>query len=120
MQLAGWVVAAIKECRPDRMYIDEIGVGAGVVDRLREQGYSVRGINVARRARHEGLFTNTRAEGYWRLRELFASGQIKIIVGPRPQHGAHEPGRFSWVPGFRLSVDGESERSPEGFGTRGG
>ena len=78
MQLAGWVVAAIKECRPDRMYIDEIGVGAGVVDRLREQGYSVRGINVARRARHEGLFTNTRAEGYWRLRELFASGQIKI------------------------------------------
>ena len=57
MQLAGWVVAAIKECRHGRMYIDEIGVGAGVVDRLREQGYSVRGINVARRARHEGLFT---------------------------------------------------------------
>ena len=78
MQLAGWVVAAIKECRPGRMYIDEIGVGAGVVDRLREQGYSVRGINVARRARHEGLLTNTRAKGYWRLRELFASGQIKI------------------------------------------
>ena len=78
MQLAGWVVAAVKECRPDRMYIDEIGVGAGVVDRLREQGYSVRGINVARKARHEGLFANTRAEGYWRLRELFASGDIKI------------------------------------------
>ena len=49
MQLAGWVVVAIKECRPGRMYIDEIGVGAGVVDRLREQGYSLRGINVARR-----------------------------------------------------------------------
>ena len=78
MQLAGWVVAAIRECRPDRMYIDEIGVGAGVVDRLREQSFSVRGVNVARRARHEGLFTNTRAEGYWRLRELFASGQISI------------------------------------------
>ena len=44
-------MAAIKECHPDRMYIDEIGVGAGVVDRLREQGYNVRGINVARRAR---------------------------------------------------------------------
>ena len=27
MQLASWVVAAIKECRPGRMYIDEIGVG---------------------------------------------------------------------------------------------
>jgi len=62
MQLAGWVVAAIKECDPDRMYIDEIGVGAGVVDRLREQGYNVRGINVARRARQETIFTNTQSE----------------------------------------------------------
>ena len=78
MQLAGWVVAAIKECHPDRMYIDEIGVGAGVVDRLREQGFNVRGINVARRARQEAIFTNTRSEGYWKLRELFASRQIKI------------------------------------------
>ena len=78
MQLAGWVVAAIKECPPDRMYIDEIGVGAGVVDRLREQGFNVRGINVARRARQETIFTNTRSEGYWKLRELFASRQIRI------------------------------------------
>jgi hypothetical protein len=78
MQLAGWVVAAINECHPDRMYIDEIGVGAGVVDRLREQGFNVRGINVARRARQETIFTNTRSEGYWKLRELFASRQIRI------------------------------------------
>ena len=78
MRLVGWVVAAIKECQPSRMYIDEIGVGAGVVDRLREQGYSVRGVNVARSARQEGLFTNRRAEGFWRLRELFASGRISI------------------------------------------
>ncbi len=78
MQLAGWVVTAIKEWQPDRMYIDEIGVGAGVVDRLREQGYRVRGINVAKRARQDELFTNRRSEGYWRLRELFASGQISI------------------------------------------
>ncbi|MCH7606590.1 MAG: hypothetical protein IH962_05485 [Chloroflexi bacterium] len=78
MQLAGWVVAAIREYEPSRMYIDEIGVGAGVVDRLREEGYSVRGINVARRARQDELFANQRAEGYWRLRELFASAQISI------------------------------------------
>ena len=78
MQLAGWVAAAIRETTPERVCVDEIGVGAGVVDRLKEQGFPVRGINVARRARQDNIFANVRAEGYWRLKELFASGQIDI------------------------------------------
>jgi phage terminase large subunit len=78
MQLAGGVAAAIQESQPDQVYIDEVGVGAGVVDRLREQGYQVRGINVARTARQSNLFANLRAEGYWRLRDLFTAGQISI------------------------------------------
>ena len=78
MQLSGWVAAAIRETSPQRVCIDEIGVGAGVVDRLKELGHPVRGINVARRAQQERLFTNVRAEGYWRLKELFASGDIAI------------------------------------------
>ena len=78
MQLAGWVAAAIRETSPERVCVDEIGVGAGVVDRLKEQGYPVKGINVARRASQERIFANLRAEGYWRLKELFASGEIAI------------------------------------------
>ena len=78
MELAGWVASSIRECSPDQVYLDEIGVGAGVVDRLKEQGYQVRGINVARRAQQEELFVNLRAEGYWRLRDLFVSGQIEL------------------------------------------
>ena len=78
MQLAGWVAAAIRETSPERVCVDEIGVGAGVVDRLKEQGHPVKGINVARRARQERLFANVRAEGYWRLKELFATGEISI------------------------------------------
>ena len=78
MQLAGWVAAAIRETSPERICVDEIGVGAGVVDRLKEQGHPVQGINVARRAQQERLFSNVRAEGYWRLKELFASGEIAI------------------------------------------
>jgi hypothetical protein len=78
MQLTGWVAAAIRETSPERVCVDEIGVGAGVVDRLKEQVYPVRGINVARRAQQEKLFANLRAEGYWRLKELFASGEIDI------------------------------------------
>jgi hypothetical protein len=54
-----------------------------VVDRLREQGYQVKGINVARWARQDKLFANLRAEGYWRLRELFATGSISIPTDSR-------------------------------------
>ena len=78
MQLAGWVAAAIRESSPARVCIDEVGIGAGVVDRLKEQGYNVRGVNVGRSARQDKVFSNLRAEGYWRLRELFASRQISI------------------------------------------
>ena len=78
MQLTGWVSAAIRECRPEQVRIDEIGVGAGVVDRLQELGHDVQGINVANRAREDKLFANLRAEGYWGLRERFRSGQISI------------------------------------------
>ncbi len=78
MQLTGWVVRAINDFQPARICVDEIGVGAGVVDRLKEQGYPVRGINVATRARQESVFANLRAEGYWLLRDLFSSYRIKI------------------------------------------
>ena len=33
---------------------------------------------MARRAGQYALFTNLRAEGYWRLRELFSSSRISI------------------------------------------
>ena len=78
MQLTGWVSAAIRECRPAEVRVDEIGVGAGVVDRLRELGHEVRGVNVANRARDDKLFANLRAEGFWGLRERFRSGRISI------------------------------------------
>ena len=78
MQLAGWVAAAIRECNPAQVYVDEIGVGAGVVDRLRELGHPVRGVNVAHKAQQDGLYVNLRAEGYWTLRQRFMSGSISI------------------------------------------
>ena len=78
MQLTGWVSAAIREWKPAQVRIDEIGVGAGVVDRLRELGHRISGINVANRAQEDSLYINLRAEGYWGLRERFASGRISI------------------------------------------
>jgi hypothetical protein len=46
MQLAAQVALAITELHPDAVFVDETGVGAGVIDRLRQLGYrNVYGVN---------------------------------------------------------------------------
>ena len=78
MQLTGRVIAKYRE-HPEcgTIAVDEIGIGGGVVDRLREQGLPVKGINVAR-ASYSELCANRRAEGYWQLRTLLRDGELTI------------------------------------------
>ena len=58
---------------------DEIGIGAGVVDRLNElKAPNVEGVNVVRKASRPEQFANLRAELFGGLRERFIGGQIRI------------------------------------------
>ena len=78
MELTGRIVDAHRRWGPERIVVDEIGIGAGVVDRLKELNLPVSGINVGRPARQRGQFANLRAEGYWGLYELFNQEAIAI------------------------------------------
>ncbi|MCE2464784.1 MAG: hypothetical protein J4G01_01695 [Dehalococcoidia bacterium] len=78
MKLVGHIVAAITQWDPDEVVIDEIGIGAGVVDRLKEQGYSVQGVNVGTAALDHEHFANLRAESYWDLRQLLLDGCVAL------------------------------------------
>ena len=78
MKLTGHIVNVIDTCKPDEVVVDEVGIGAGVVDRLREQGYSVSGVNVGGVARDSEHFANLRAEGYWNLRQLLLDGSLSL------------------------------------------
>ena len=78
MRLASRVADAIRDHNPAYVLIDEVGIGAGVVDRLRQLGHPVHGVNVARKAHNDKKFINLRAEGYFRLRDRFVSGRIYI------------------------------------------
>lgn len=63
-----------------KVYMDEIGVGAGVVDRMKQlmNASKYEGINVGKPANNTEMFLNLRAEIYWNLRERFLSGDISI------------------------------------------
>ncbi len=79
METAGLVRALVERYTPACVRVDSIGVGAGVVDRLKEQGVpGVTGINVAQRATNPEHFANLKAELYDGLRERFQQGRIRI------------------------------------------
>lgn len=80
MEIAGRVKRIINEEKPEKVYIDCIGIGAGVVDRLNEMGYSmVEGVNVARSANDKEKFKNLRAELWSDMRDwLYQDMPVQI------------------------------------------
>lgn len=80
MELAGKVKDIIEKERPFKVYIDCIGIGAGVVDRLQEMGFDcVEGVNVARSANNKDQFANLRAELWHEMRQWFLQDMLVQI-----------------------------------------
>lgn len=72
MQLVGKLKTIIDKEHPHKVFIDAIGLGAGVVDRLHEMGYECAvGVNVARSANNPDRFLNLRAELWSEMRDWF-------------------------------------------------
>lgn len=79
MQLASFVLEAIREHSPQAVFIDVVGIGAGVVDRLHQLGHQrlVIGVNVGERAVDAKKYANKRAEIWDTMRLwLFEVGEI--------------------------------------------
>ena len=79
MQLAARVADWIRRWSPDGVFVDEGGVGGGVVDRLRQLGFRVHGVNFGGRsdARQTGeLAANKRSEMWLSMRDWLAGGTL--------------------------------------------
>lgn len=73
MQTVGMVMDEYHRAKekPAFICVDVIGLGAGVADRLREQGLPVRGISVSEQPSVEDRYSRLRDELWWRAREWF-------------------------------------------------
>jgi hypothetical protein len=82
MQLTGRIKQMWDEAMPDdrpyEILVDVIGLGAGVVDRLKELGLPVRGINVSESASMSEAYINLRAELWFKAREWLEERQGRI------------------------------------------
>lgn len=70
MAIAGHVAVCIDTEKPDRVFIDKIGIGAGIYDRLIEMGYTqVVGVVSGGRPMNQERYYNIRAEIWGKMRD---------------------------------------------------
>jgi hypothetical protein len=74
MEVAGWVAQQAKKEKPDQIMIDVIGIGSGIYDRLKEQGFPVVPVNVAERASDDEEYARVRDELWGRLKDSLQDG----------------------------------------------
>lgn len=78
MTVVGHVIDAIDEYKPAMVVIDEGGLGAGIVDRLKEQRYKVKGINFGNKAKNPIMYGNKRAEMWGAMKDWLKSASIPL------------------------------------------
>ncbi len=61
-----------------KLIVDEVGLGAGVLDRLRQLRYSTEGYNGGFQPGRRDRFFNHRAESFWHLARLLEEGKIAL------------------------------------------
>lgn len=69
MQTASYVKDIIDQERPHMVFVDGVGVGGGVVDRLRQLDVKVVDVNGGARAAKQARYRNKRAEMWARMRD---------------------------------------------------
>lgn len=82
MQTVGVIKAEWDEAKPDdrpvEILVDSIGLGAGVVDRLRELKLPARGVNVSEAPALKGTYGNLRSELWFLAKAWFEKRDVRV------------------------------------------
>jgi phage terminase large subunit len=118
MQLTGAVKAEydaldVKE-RPLEILVDSIGLGAGVVDRLRELNLPARGINVAESPSMGNTYRNLRAELWYKAKAWLEKRDCKI---PKDEQLINELAmvRYTFTSSGKIQIESKDEIRKRGL-----
>ena len=100
--------------RPREIMVDVIGMGGGVVDRLRELNVPVRGINVAESPSMGDTYTNLRAELWFRMRGWLEQRGAKL---PKNEQLIAELTsiRYSFASSGKMKAEGKDDMRKRGL-----
>lgn len=116
MELCGIIKRIIDKENPARVCIDSIGIGAGIVDRLKELGCDcVEGVNVARKALEPDRYKNLRAELWDSMRSWFLQDMpVEIPDSDELQVDLTCLG-YSYDSSDRLKIEGKDDAKKRGL-----
>ena len=117
MEMAGIVLAEYDatpyRLKPQAIYIDAIGIGAGLADRLRELDMPAVAISVSETASLKDRFNRLRDELFWNSREWFEARDCKM---PDDQTLISELTaiRYKYLSNGKLKIEGKDEMKRRG------
>lgn len=114
MQTVGMVVNEAKLDRPEEICVDTIGLGSGVADRLREQGYNVRDVNVAESSAMNPNANKLRDELWMAVKDWLGTRAVKL---PREEALRQElvAPRYSFTSSGKLVVESKDSLRKRGM-----
>lgn len=118
MQLTGAVVAEWEALtpsdRPVEILVDSIGLGAGVVDRLRELGLPARGINVSESPALGHTYRNLRAELWHKAKAWLEKRDCRL---PKDERLISELAtvRYSFTSNGKIQIESKDEIRKRGL-----
>ena len=100
--------------RPREILVDVIGMGGGVVDRLRELGLPVRGVNVAESPSMGDTYINLRAELWFKMRGWLEQRSSKL---PKNEQLIAELAsiRYSFVSSGKMKAESKDDMRKRGL-----
>jgi hypothetical protein len=81
MTVVGYIIEAIEEYKPAMVFIDEGGLGAGVVDRLKEQRYKIKGVNFGWKSANPAMYGQPSHGQVLENRSNFAYDEARLKGG---------------------------------------
>jgi len=94
--------------RPVTIFVDVIGIGAGVVDRLQELGLPVSGVNVAENASVDDLYMRQRDELWFKARKWLEAKNCHLVEDEVLVAELSLP-KYSFTSNGKLKVESKDE-----------
>ena len=115
MQLTGAVKAEYDSTdeKPMEIFVDSIGLGAGVVDRLRELGLPAYGINVAESPALGTQYMNLRSELWYKAKAWLEGRDVRLPRDPTLKAELATV-RYSYTSSGRVKIESKGELKKRG------
>jgi len=113
METAGRIRRVRAKYKDEMIYMDAIGIGAGIYDRLREVGEPVKALNASSSPRDPKKFKDLRAEMWWTTGEILASGEGSIPNDPILIGQLSSP-HYKLTSGGQIQVESKGEMRKRG------